>query len=170
MKIYKIIIGILLFGAPITFHVASPYYIVNMPLGTISTPGGTAYFAIHNFQFYTEQGRTDYYSEISNNAEYDAHFFFDDGIKLSLEGLMTIIILWGLAFYIISSLIDNKILNIVSDLVMIGFAILSLLVFLNFSEKILALITPTFGIPMFTILAGLLGLGGLIHSSMQLKK
>ena len=170
MKIYKIIVGILLFGAPITFHVASPYFMVNLPLGTVSTPGGNANFAVHSFQFYTEEGRSDYYSAISNNAEYDAHFFFDDGLKLSLEGLMTIIILWGLAFYIVLAIIDNKILNLISDLVMIGFAVLSLLVFLNFSDKILLLITPSFGIPIFTILSGLLGLGGLIQSSMKLRK
>ncbi len=130
--------------------------------------GGTAYFALHNFQLYTQAGRSELILNIDNNADYDILSLYSYGINLSVEGLMTIIILWGLAFYIISAFIDNKILNIISDLIMIGFAVMSLIIFLNFSKELI--ITPEFGLPIFTIIAGLLGLGGLIHSSMKFKK
>ena len=168
MKIYKIIVGILLFGAPITFHVAAPYYQVNMPIGTISTPGGNTYFALHNFQLYTQSGRMELVTDIENSADYDLLALYSYGMDLSVEGLMTIIILWGLAFYIILSAVDNKILNLISDFIMIGFAVMSLIIFLNFSKELI--ITPEFGLPIFTIVAGLLAIGGLIHSVLELKK
>ena len=91
------------------------------------------------------------------------------GTKLAIEGLMTIIILFGLAFYIIFSIIDVKALNIISDLIMVGFAIMSLVAFLQWNDSLWTS-TADFGLPIFTIIAGLLGIGGAIQSGINLKK
>ena len=173
MKIYKFIIAILLFAVPITFHVSSGDYMMHTPLGTLSVNSGDVSFSVHSFQLYTNEASFEFVLGADSIADVDAFNYYREalgfGTKLAIEGLMTIIILFGLALYIIFSIIDVKGLNIISDLIMIGFAIMSLIAFLQWNGSIWTS-TADFGLPIFTIIAGLLGIGGAIQSGIELKK
>ncbi|MHA1200092.1 MAG: hypothetical protein ACTSQF_12245 [Candidatus Heimdallarchaeaceae archaeon] len=173
MKIYKFVIGILLFAVPITFHVASGDYLINAPLGTLYSNTGGVSFTVHTFQLYTNEASMDFAVAADSLADIHAFNYFRAtegfGTILAVEGLLTIMILFGLALYIVSSIIDIKVLNIISDLLMVGFAIMSLICFLNWSGSPWGA-SADFGIPIFTIIAGLLGVGGAIHSGIELKK
>ena len=173
MKIYKFIIGILLFAVPITFHGAPGEYVIHAPIGTLLADSGGVTFSVHTFALYTNEASLEYAISADSAADLAAFGYYREaegfGTKLAVEGLLTIIILFGLALYIISSIVDVKALNILSDLLMIGFAIMSLICFLNWNSSIWVS-SYNYGIPIFTIIAGLLGIGGAIHSGIELKK
>ena len=173
MKIYKIIIGILLIGVPITFHADSGNFLLNAPIGTLSVMGGTTSFALHNFKLYSTAGRTEFLTGLVSSADVRISDYFGgigaSGPEVSVEGIMTIIILFGLALYVISAIIDKLAANIAGDILMIGFTAMSLVTFLrcnNFSY----VAAYNFGLPIFTIVAGLLAIGGLIHTILEKKK
>lgn len=173
MKIYKFVIGILLFAVPITLHVGSGDFIIQAPLGTLSGYTSGTSFSVHSFALYTNENSLQFAINADSIADIDAFNYFREaegfGTKLAIEGLFTIIILFGIALYIIASIIDVGVVNIISDLMMVGFAILSLICFLNWNEAIWTSAFD-FGIPIFTIISGLLGIGGVIQSGLELKK
>ncbi|MBY9001619.1 MAG: hypothetical protein KGD64_11925 [Candidatus Heimdallarchaeota archaeon] len=79
--------------------------------------------------------------------------------SLSLPGLMTIICLYAVALYILFSILDNEVLNLIADLIMIGCAIISIIAFFNYLDDISWAFTST-SVPIFGIMAGVIGLLG----------
>jgi len=175
MKYVKFIIGILLFIAPITLHITpSDRFLMMTPLGYMTdfTVSGDVQFAVHSFGWYTENGRENYWSDLDNEVEVLAFEYMSklEGFSLvvTIEGLLTILTLWGLVLYLILTIIDIGIINIVSDILMIGLAIMTLFAFLQYHDSLGSLVD--FGIPIFTIVAGLIGIGGLVYTIVKWKK
>ena len=177
MKFVKFFVGLLLFIAPITFHVFDDgNWSANAPLGTLAHNEFLAdtNFAVHSFQWYTEDGRIEYGLEaaltVKVSALTAAHFMYDATLfdsTFKLRGIFTLITLWGVALYLLLAIIDNKKLNIVADIFLIGLASINLYSFLNYHN---GSINPKIGIPFFTIVAGVLGIVGLVMSAISLSK
>lgn len=178
MKFVKFFIGLLLFIAPIAFHTyeSSSNWAAHTPLGTLAHNElfATTDFAVHTFQWYTEDGRIEYGLEAFLSLKYSAMlastFMYEFTLVKStfkLQGIFTIITLWGIALYLLFAIIDNKKLNLAADIFLIALAGINLYSFLNHHN---ALFDPKIGIPFFTIIAGILGIVGLIYSAMGLNK
>lgn len=177
MKFVKFFVGLLLFIAPITFHVFDDgSWSANTPLGTLahSEVFVDTNFAVHSFQWYTEEGRIEYgilaFLDLKTSAMTASIFMFEFTLidsSFRLRGIFTLITLWGVALYLLLAIIDNEMLNLISDIFLIGLAAINLYSFLNYHN---ALFSPTVGIPFFTILAGVLGITGLVFSAMKLNK
>ncbi|MHA1200091.1 MAG: hypothetical protein ACTSQF_12240 [Candidatus Heimdallarchaeaceae archaeon] len=177
MKFIKFFLGILLFIAPITLHITPDDNMSMMtPLGYVYHFDniGETYYELHDFRWYSGEGRYDYFIQATDPLEFGMNrcsqymLILDFPVaNLTLEGILTILTLWGIAAYLIMTIIDIKILNIISDIFMIGLAIVALFAFLNYSQ---VFVLYKVGIPIFTIAAGLLGVTGLVLSSLALKR
>ncbi len=163
MKIWKFIVGILLFIAPIGFYSTANTQILFAPIGTAYF-GTDNSFAIHSFNWYSENGQTGYWVGVDNEAELWSSFFMMDfeffmPVGLGLPGIMTIICLYAVALYILMSIIDNEVLNLIADILMIGCTVMSIVAFYDFLNNWAGVFTAT-NIPIFGIISGVVGLLG----------
>ena len=177
MKFVKFFVGLLLFIAPIilvTFP--TPDWTIHAPIVNVarSSTFVDTTWQVHTFKWYTHDGQIDYIAEVFGNlhtAGMRTTGFMMEGImpnqSLSIEGIFTIITLWGVAFYLVLQIIDNKKLNIISDIFLIGLAGIN---FASFFIQYNDYFTPEFGLPIFSIFAGILGIGGLVFSALDLQK
>ena len=175
MKYIKFFVGLLLFVSPITFHVMTDQsWTMNAPIGTLhySTTFFTTEFAVHSFQWYTGEGRDAYvldvFAELKTAGMTVSSFMFDPSVSpraLDLRGIFTIITLWAIVVYLIFAIIDQKILNLIADILLLGLMGLSLFTYFDYQS---ILFSPEYGIPIFAIISGLLGLVGLIFSSLRI--
>ncbi|MHA2309453.1 MAG: hypothetical protein ACXABJ_09265, partial [Candidatus Heimdallarchaeaceae archaeon] len=118
MKFIKFFIGLLLFIAPITFHTMdNGSWSANTPLGTLaySSVFSETNFAVHSFQWYTEDGRIEYGLEaflaLKISAMTVTSFMYEFTLLDSaffIRGIFTLITLWGVALYLLLQIIDNK--------------------------------------------------------------
>ena len=177
MKFVKFFVGLLLFIAPIiivTFP--TPDWTIHAPIVNVarSSTFVDTTWQVHSFKWYTHDGQLDFIAEVFGNlhtAGMRTTGFVFEGIipnqSLSLEGIFTIITLWGIAFYLLLQIIDKKKLNIASDIFLIGLASINLAsFFIHYQEYF----SPEFGLPVFSIVAGILGIVGLVFSALDLQK
>lgn len=172
MKVWKIIVGILLFIVPIGIHATSSTVLLHAPLGTLYSDSSDTSFAIHSFNWYTDDGRMSYfYSLDATSATVWASFFFMDfeffiPVRMSIAGLLTTITLYAIAVYILLSIIDNDAINLIADLIMIACAVMTFFAFFEFMNDTGVLFDTD--IPIFGIVAGIVGLLGFALSVMQI--
>ena len=95
-------------------------------------------------------------------------YYYGYGLHLSLQGIMTTIILYGLALYVILSIIDHKYINLLSNLLMLGFFTFSLVAFFSFRKEFVMFFD--YGIPIFSIISGILAIVGLVFSGLELSR
>lgn len=167
MKIWKFVIGILLFIAPIGLYATSATTILYAPLGTLYTDSGGTSFAVHTFSWYSENGRDGYFFNADTPAEMWSAFYFMEfvlfvPVGLSIAGILTIITLYAVAFYILCSIIDNEVLNLLADIIMIGCAVMSFIAFFNFLNNWSGVFDTN--VPIFGIIAAVVGLLGFAFS------
>ncbi|MCK5304235.1 MAG: hypothetical protein KAJ72_03230 [Candidatus Heimdallarchaeota archaeon] len=164
MKVWKIIVGILLFIVPIGIHATSNTVLLHAPLGTLYSDSSDTSFAIHTFNWYSDNGRISYFFNLDiTPAGIWASFFFMDFVAfvpvgISTAGILTTITLYAIALYILFSIIDNDALNLIADMVMIACAVMSFIAFFEFMNDT-GIIWDT-DIPIFGIVAGIAGLLG----------
>ncbi|MFW9851722.1 MAG: hypothetical protein ACFFDS_02145 [Candidatus Thorarchaeota archaeon] len=176
MKIYKVIIGILLFAVPISLHRDGNYTFMSAPIGVLTIENGDIAFCLHNGLWYTEDGRLEFFLNSERMIERETGFYMFDnesyyygyGLYLSLQGIMTTIILYGLALYVILAIIDHKYINLLSNLLMLGFFTISLVAFCSFRKEWYMFFD--YGIPVFSIISGILAIVGLVFSGLELSK
>jgi hypothetical protein len=171
MKLVKIILGILLFVVPIGLHLTSTGFFMMAPIGALATDSGDTSFAVHTFKWYSDEGRVEYILDWDNAAEIWASLwmmqieFLDT--DLSITGIFTVIILFAIALYVLLSFFKDKSLSLVADIIMIACAVMALIAFLIVTDDFGAVFDTN--IPIFTIVAGILGLLGLFKSWKQKK-
>ena len=164
MKVWKFIIGILLFIAPIGLYSTGSSVLLHAPIGTAFFGTDTS-FAIHSFNWYTNNGRTGYWLGQDSPAEFWSSIYMIEfglaviPVGISLPGIMTIICLYAVALYVIFSIIDNEVLNLIADLMMIGCSIISIIAFFNYLNVVSWAFTET-SVPIFGIIAGVAGILG----------
>lgn len=172
MKFVKFFIGLLLFIAPLSLHFFSDSFVAQTLVGTAvndaSAPEFT--FSLHSFKVYSSDGRIEFIDNIDSLADlYNGGFYIQIEIlstSVTMRGILSLITLIAVALYLITALIDNKILNIIGDIIMFGCLTLSLIIFFNYHNF---LILYDWGMPIFPIICGLLAIGGLIQSIMEIK-
>ena len=177
MKYVKFFVGLLLFIAPIilvTFP--TPDWTIHAPIVNVarSSTFVDTTWQVHTFKWYTHDGQAEYILDVFGNlhtAGMRTTGFMIDGVipnqSLSMFGIFTIITLWGIALYLVLQIIDNKKLNIISDIFLIGLASINLASFIMHYQLYFS---PEFGLPIFSIFAGILGIVGLVFSALDLQK
>lgn len=147
---------------------------MSTPVGVVDIDSGDFTFCFHNGLWYTDDGRWDFLLAIDTDAdvsaalymfEFDAWFF---PVGMTIEAIMTTIILYALGVYLVLSLIDNRYLNLLSDLLMLVFFVLSLIAFFSFHNAWAG--SFDYNVPVFSIVSGLLAIIGLVFSGIELSK
>ncbi|MHA1347187.1 MAG: hypothetical protein ACTSVO_07935 [Candidatus Heimdallarchaeaceae archaeon] len=175
MKIWKLIVGILLFITPISIHNAdialeSTSYMMT-PIGGIMIRGDTTTIAFHSFSWYTEDGRVDYVFDKAFDFVLDA----GDGnsqwmigvegmdVILTAEALLTIITLYALALYLILSFFNNKTLSFIADVLLLGCAVMALVAYVLFIDNSWA--SFDLNIPISPIIMFIAAIFGLVQTA-----
>ncbi len=166
MKITKIILGILLFVIPIGIHVSGNYTYMMAPIGRLSL-GNNPSFGFHSLNWYTDAGRLNYVQTASTVSEiltslWMFDFFMGFPTGMSTSGILTTIILYALVLYIVLSFFKNKETSIIADILMIGLAAMAFSAFAILNVDFSSFFTTN--VPLFGILAAILGILGLIFS------
>ena len=171
MKLIKVILGILLFAIPIGLHLTTNGFFMMAPIGALATDSGDTSFAIHTFKWYSDEGRVEYILDWDNAAEIWASLWMMQieilDTDMSTTGVFTTIILFAIALYVFLSFFKDRSISLVADIIMIACAIMALIAFLIVTDDFGALFDTN--IPIFTIVAGVLGLVGLFKSLKQKK-
>lgn len=175
MKIWKFIVGILLFIVPVGIHATSSTFLMHAPLGTLYSGSSGTYFAVHSFNWYSDDGRNSYWFNLDiTPAEfwaatfYIAFDFLVFPVGMSTAGLLTTITLYAIALYLLLSIIDNDALNLIADLIMIACSVMTFFAFFQFMNDTGTLFDTD--IPVFGIVAGIVGLLGFALSVRDISK
>ncbi len=173
MKIWKFVVGIILFIAPIGLYATSSTVLMHAPLGTLLSDSSGTTFAVHTFSWYSDSGRIGYFTSPPNAAGNWASIYFMEivafiPVAMSAAGILTTIILYAIAVYIVCSIIDNEILNLIADLLMIGCTVMSMIAFFDFLN-VWSIFFNT-SVPIFGIIAGIAGLLGFALSIKEMRK
>jgi hypothetical protein len=178
MKTVKIILGVALLAVPFSIHTGDSFWgsviFMMSPIGAYASLsnmfGDEFHFAPHSFKWYSRDGLIEYNSFYDNIAEIGAGNWFTEFLPFgrSAAGLLTIIILYAVALYVILSFFDRKEISIFADLLMFTCSILSLVAMILYLDTTWA--SFDFNFPIFPILAAILSIVGLIYSIKSKKR
>ena len=152
-----------MFIVPISVHTDAPLNVapyVMTPITGVTFDSGSMDFGFHTTQWYSENGRYDYFFDAltkQNSAMFWNSLYIinnDHPEKISVSGLFTIFTMYGIALYLLLSLFPYKGIKITADILLLTLAILSLIGFFTLPDAIVNFFD--FNMPIFPIVAGIL--------------
>jgi len=132
MHAIRLILGLLLLITPMAIHVDNgdnSWYGMT-PIGGLMWDDGEIRLGLYSFDWYTKDGRNDYATkalfDLSKVRLLNIAFIQNSDGDLTFVGVMSLISMFAVALYLLSSIFENRIIGIVGNsiLLLLGIALL----------------------------------------------